>query len=535
MMDIALINAPMGRHALFTRKKAINPDMHSLAAVLRHNGLPIRMLNAVTRDLTVEEVVSWLNSSNTSDHLLAFFPLQDGAAMINAAEISRQVRCQRGSAFQAAFAGHAASIAGGELLKARGSDGDFVIAGELEETSLELCRRLEDRARLDNIPGISQLQGAHLIHGPARPAITDLDVLPTAWSPRLGRVGATYSSRGCPERCSFCNVNYALSPQAPQHLWRGRSVETVTAELCTLATRGVRFVEFCDANFAGGQAGIARARMIASELQRLKAPISFSTALRADDVVNEADCIGALKYTGLRRIEVGLESANPDSLRAFAKRTNFEINQRCVDILTEHGLDIQVEFIMFTPWTQIPDIRRNLEFLRMLFDRGFRIRKALFNPLRLEAGSALTRHYKKKGTVRKGRFFCLEYPHEDASVATLRSLFASTLPRAAIEQYHASARVHAVIDGEDDITIRTRHSAIERQGEELVFEFFGVALGAVIDGTEHKLNRWVKRRISDFEELRDEASTLEKLVRARFEREALAPEHSDWYGDGVTP
>jgi radical SAM superfamily enzyme YgiQ (UPF0313 family) len=239
---------------------------------------------------------------------------------------------------------------------------DTVILGEPEFVFTELADSLEAKAPVSEIPGLAAKDAnGKIAFSHSRP-IEDLDALPfprrTEAMLRLPEVNLQ-GSRGCYGRCVFCCINPFYGEGSH---WRGRSPENIAAEIDMLVDRhGARDFYFTDPNFFGpGKQGQARALRIASLLKSRN--IRFGIEGRVNDIHDET--VGALVDAGLRNILVGLESGNDATLQRLNKMTTAAQNERAVAILRRHGIEPNIGFIMFEPYSTLKDIRTNFEFLR---------------------------------------------------------------------------------------------------------------------------------------------------------------------------
>lgn len=90
---------------------------------------------------------------------------------------------------------------------------DFVIRGEGEYSTLELCRALENRTPLTQVESLSFKENGKIIHNPVRRAIENVDAIPfpardaVLYPERFDfkSLGSMIVSRGCPFRCTFCS------------------------------------------------------------------------------------------------------------------------------------------------------------------------------------------------------------------------------------------------------------------------------------------------------------------------------------------
>jgi hypothetical protein len=238
---------------------------------------------------------------------------------------------------------------------------DSVIIGEPEPTFAELADAVSKGAEPLSVPGLVSRDGNGNIAHRRRELLKELDRLPfPVRSEALFRLPEVnlMGSRGCYGQCTFCCINPFYGHGS---LWRGRSPENILAEIDALmAERGVKDFYFTDPNFFGpGRKGQSRAMHLASLLKDRN--IRFGIEARVNDIHDET--IEALVDAGLRDILVGLESGRDDSLRRLNKMTTVAQNESAVKILRKHGIEPNIGFIMFEPYSSLADVRANFDFL----------------------------------------------------------------------------------------------------------------------------------------------------------------------------
>ena len=183
---------------------------------------------------------------------------------------------------------------------------DFVLVGEPEEAASRI-------ANGENVQGLVK-----------SPAINDLDALPFpqwdlvktrrfAYSShrRLGltRAFPMYTSRSCPEHCTYCPHRITAS-------YRQRSVEAVVEEMAMLSERyGHPHIKFRDPLFTLDR---DRCFRLAEAIIARSLPLSFECETRMDDL--DEKLIRALHAAGLREISFGVESPDPLVLKKVARR-----------------------------------------------------------------------------------------------------------------------------------------------------------------------------------------------------------------------
>lgn len=194
---------------------------------------------------------------------------------------------------------------------------DIVVRGEGEATFREL---IEDRALdLEDVKGISWMDGTKIRHNPDRELIEDLDSVPFPAhkyfpTDKYG-IMSMATSRGCPYSCSYCSA---------VRFWRRkvryRSPENVLEELKLIKELGFDLVKFMDSTFTLDK---KRAIEICKLIREEGLDINWSCETRAD-ALNDG-LLRALSEAGCTLICIGVDSACNDVLSK---------NKRNIDALT---------------------------------------------------------------------------------------------------------------------------------------------------------------------------------------------------------
>ena len=313
---------------------------------------------------------------------------------------------------------------------------DLCVRGEGEHTVVEIMQRWQAVAgqtlatvSWDGILGVTWRNGSKVRVNPSRPNNNDLDALPfpardllpplSAYasyadtvSGKLRRKASMISSRGCPFHCNFCAI-IAFYGDAGGKPWRGRSVENVVAEMEALAEQdGASHFEFQDDNFFVRP---DRALAIVEQYAATGRDFSFAFLTRADQVVKGERYFAALRRAGLRYVSVGIESGSEASLERMVKQTGVEVNRRALQILHDHDVAAQVEFIMFEPGSTLPDLQDNLRFLEEQGLFGY-FPPLIFSRLLLMPGTPIREQIEHSRGVRGDPHKSLPYDFEEATV-----------------------------------------------------------------------------------------------------------------------
>ncbi|MEK6984296.1 MAG: radical SAM protein [Nanoarchaeota archaeon] len=220
---------------------------------------------------------------------------------------------------------------------------DYVVYGEGERTFLELA----NNKKLGQINGLIYKQDGEIMMTPPYPLEQDLDKLPFPdyglfeLDKMLEKRIPIISSRGCPNRCTFCSIQLVMG-----HPFRTRSPENVLQELEHWHKKGYDTFEFSDDNFTFN---MPRAEKICDLIidSGMKLKLIFGNGLRADRV--NKNLLMKLKKAGTFWIAYSLESSDPHSLELLKKDLTLEQLKSSVDETKELGIKTQVNFIIGNP------------------------------------------------------------------------------------------------------------------------------------------------------------------------------------------
>ncbi|MBM3267122.1 MAG: radical SAM protein [Candidatus Sericytochromatia bacterium] len=245
---------------------------------------------------------------------------------------------------------------------------DIAVLNEGDRTIVDVMDRIaehKERPVLADVPGIVfRDEDGAIRHTAHRPLLTveELEALPVPALPARVRgkmnCGKVVLARGCPFQCSFCTIS--------DHF--GRRVRAVSVE------RSVEIIErsitqfpglhlFADDNFALNP---ERAKRILERIleKGLKMP-SWSAQVRVDAAFDD-DLLKLLRRAGCRKVFVGLESMNDESLKLLNKRSTLEKNDRAIRRFHEAGLMIHGHFMFGTDADSVDTVRTTAEYVRKM-------------------------------------------------------------------------------------------------------------------------------------------------------------------------
>ena len=207
-----------------------------------------------------------------------------------------------------------------------------VMVGEGEETFQELSGYYvkKNPEKLENITGICYRDGEKIIHNGWR-QIMDLSSIPFMYkdlSEFKNRIIYYESSRGCPFSCSYClsSVDKKL---------RFRDIEMVKKELQFFIDHKVPQVKFVDRTF---NCKHDHAMAIWKSINDHDNGVTnFHFEISADLLREEELQEMSTMRPGLIQLEIGVQSTNPDTIKAIHRTMDFEKLKGIVDRIHSFG------------------------------------------------------------------------------------------------------------------------------------------------------------------------------------------------------
>ena len=207
-----------------------------------------------------------------------------------------------------------------------------VMVGEGEETFQELSGYYvkKNPEKLENITGICYRDGEKTIHNGWR-QIMDLSSIPFIYkdlSEFKNRIIYYESSRGCPFSCSYClsSIDKKL---------RFRDTETVKKELQFFIDNKVPQVKFVDRTFNCKHDHAMAIWKYINEHDN--GVTNFHFEISADLLREEELQEMSTMRPGLIQLEIGVQSTNPDTIKAIHRTMDFEKLKGIVDRIHSFG------------------------------------------------------------------------------------------------------------------------------------------------------------------------------------------------------
>ncbi|MGN0423834.1 MAG: B12-binding domain-containing radical SAM protein [Acetatifactor sp.] len=229
-----------------------------------------------------------------------------------------------------------------------------VIIGEGENTFREIvCHYLEGEEAypLCSIPGLYLRSG----YTPVREA-TDLSTLPFLYddlAPFTNRIIYYETSRGCPYRCSYC-----LSSLEKQV--RFRNMELVKKELRFFLEKKVAQVKFIDRTFNCHHEHACEIWQFLKENDN--GVTNFHFEISADILREEEIALLGTFRPGLAQLEIGVQTANPDTLAAIHRVSDLGRLEQIVGALRKgNNIHLHLDLIAGLPYEDFESFGRSFD------------------------------------------------------------------------------------------------------------------------------------------------------------------------------
>jgi radical SAM superfamily enzyme YgiQ (UPF0313 family) len=169
--------------------------------------------------------------------------------------------------------------------------------------------------------------------------------------------GTADTSRGCPFACTFCTI---INVQGRK--MRERSPESIAAMIRrNYLTSGISFYFFTDDNFARKKLW----RETFEEIIKLRREgIKATFMMQVDLARKPKDFVRLAAEAGCTQVFIGMESVNPENLKAEGKKQNNVNEYR--DIIKEWhdaGVVVHTGYIIGLPWDSKEQVPADIQFL----------------------------------------------------------------------------------------------------------------------------------------------------------------------------
>ena len=244
---------------------------------------------------------------------------------------------------------------------------DYVIIGDGEHPFKVLLDSL-DTGSVDNLTDLAGLcfknnDNKIILNSPNYQTINNLEIHDRSLldykyyytaADREEQVVTMISSRGCPFKCIFCDIQ--------EKKYRARNAKNIVDEMeQIIKTFNNPMIHVFDDNF-----NFSRRRVfeICSEIQNRKLKVKWTTRARVSPL--DEDMVSVMAEAGLRRIHFGVESGSKVSLKKMKKGITRKQIIDAFKICNKYNIDILAYFIIGFSWEKEEDINETIKFIKEL-------------------------------------------------------------------------------------------------------------------------------------------------------------------------
>lgn len=252
---------------------------------------------------------------------------------------------------------------------------DYVVIGEGEQTIIDLIKAMHKNSKKDlkKIDGLGYKINGKILINPKTRYIHDLDSLPLPardlldmeyyiaskgfrWDLGDKKQTSVITSRGCPNRCTFCNMHMING-----RIYRGRSAKNVVDEIEELIKQyGIEELSFEDDNLTFDRERILN---ICKEIISRGIKIKWNTPNGVSAKVLDEEVLRYMKKSGCVSINLGIESGDPVILNKVIKKgLSLEKVKEVVWLCKKIGLIVNGYFIIGMPGETKESINNSIKF-----------------------------------------------------------------------------------------------------------------------------------------------------------------------------
>jgi magnesium-protoporphyrin IX monomethyl ester (oxidative) cyclase len=361
IQNVLLIQPPLPfneRH-----KKIVPLSIAYLASFLRQRipKIRIQILDAHILNLSISETIKEVLNDPWDVIGITYWTLQASAAFA----ISKSIKSATSNTIIVHGGVHSTSMPEESTKYA-----DFCVLHEGEETFFELIEALRENKDINEVKGIAFLKDGVLVKTPPRPFIEDLDTIPfPAWDLLPiekydtpfhiggGKRMPVIGSRGCPYNCTFC-----VSPLMWKRKVRWRKPEYVVSEMEEILRRyQIDQIHFWDDNLMMNPEYVIG---LCNEIIERKLKIKWIGLTRASHINEHPELLSLMKEAGCVGLEIGIESANPETYLKVRKGENLSDMELAFENQRKAGLLPLFTFMTFNPGETITGYYLQAKFIQ---------------------------------------------------------------------------------------------------------------------------------------------------------------------------
>jgi radical SAM superfamily enzyme YgiQ (UPF0313 family) len=284
---------------------------------------------------------------------------------------------------------------------------DIAVCGEAEHIITHIIDALEGKRLLSSVPGIVYRENNEIHRTKANQQILDLDSLPFPsrylvekniyghiYGTKLinGKVTSLIGSRGCPFKCTFCQVSSFLPK------YRARSSQNIIQEIDEIVSTGYNAIAFVDENF------IVDKKKIETIMDHIIKQRYDLTLWVMDTRVDSAErnLYEKMRDAGVTNIFFGIESGNQEILDYYNKKFTLSQVRAAVNLSKEMGFLVGGNFIIGAPIETKEHIHDTI-----LFAKSLALDTVIFNHFAYPWGSLIWHEAVKQGKIHPDEFLIL--------------------------------------------------------------------------------------------------------------------------------
>ena len=363
-MRVLLIQPNYRRIYAYAKSKNITPifppfGLACIAAVLKQNDIPVKILEANAHDLNHEQIKQAIKEHNPD--------IVGVTATTSLIEEAHDIAKLCDKKIKVIVGGiHASSLPVETLEKFQRFD--YLLKGEGEFAMLELVKG----KAISKIKGLYYRKNGKIKANKPRELMTDLDSLPFPARELLPMdkyfsAGAKsqpsdyiLSSRGCPYNCIFCADHLVHGKK-----FRYRSPQNIIKEIEEIYKRGAKDFDFIDDNFTMLPERVDKFcdLMIKKGLNK-KVTWRCANGIRVDRITPKL--LRKMKRAGCYMVSLGIESGNEQILTNMKKAINLDKVKRAVRWCNEIGIETRGLFMFGNLGENEKTMRDTIDFAKSL-------------------------------------------------------------------------------------------------------------------------------------------------------------------------
>ncbi|MBI5210016.1 MAG: B12-binding domain-containing radical SAM protein [Elusimicrobia bacterium] len=264
---------------------------------------------------------------------------------------------------------------------------DIVARGEGERTFTELVELCAGQGELSKVKGIAYRSAGRAVRvNPDRTLLMALGKIPSPYLQGTIEVGKDdivplETMRGCPFRCSYCYYH------KDSRKLRRFPLSRIEEEFKLILSREPTEVYLMDPTF---NADAGRAKAVLRLFRKHNRGSRLHCELRAE--LLDREMVELLHRANAQFLEIGIQSANPETLRLVNRGLDRTAFERGIALLNEKAVSHEIQLIDSLPGDAYSDLKRSLDWVHRLAPPHIEIM-----PLAVLPGTDLRRDAKRFG------------------------------------------------------------------------------------------------------------------------------------------